>query len=141
MVGLDVTCEDGTVHLVGGDTLSRGRVEYCYNGSWYSLCANNWGEQEARVVCRTLGYDTIAHGKMHDYSTEYELIFVILLSVSVVSHFGRGTSPILNKNIQCSSGYNVLSQCTIIEQDTSQCQHVAGVICEGQHFSSWLQNE
>ena len=142
-VGLDMTCEDGAVHLVGGDTLSRGRVEYCYHGSWYSLCANDWGEQEARVVCNTLGYDTTGHGKIHDHSTEseYELIIVIHLSVSVVSNFGRGTSPILNKNFQCSSGYNVLSQCTITEQNTSQCQHVAGVICEGLHFSSLLQNE
>ena len=23
---------------MGGDDLSRGRVQYCFNGSWYSVC-------------------------------------------------------------------------------------------------------
>ena len=59
---IDTTCVDGTVHLIGGDTISRGRVKYCYNGSWYSVCASGWGEEEAQVVCNTLGYDTITHG-------------------------------------------------------------------------------
>ena len=54
----DVTCESGRVRLVGGDTLSRGRVEYCYDGSWYSVCASDLDEEGVRVVCNTLGYDT-----------------------------------------------------------------------------------
>ena len=59
----DVTCESGRVHLVGGDAVSRGRVEYCYGGSWYSVCASDLDEEGARVICNTLGYDTITHGK------------------------------------------------------------------------------
>ena len=56
---IDMTCEDGTVHLVGGDVL-RGRVEYCYQGAWYSVCASGWDErgEEARVICSSLGYTT-----------------------------------------------------------------------------------
>ena len=54
----DATCEDGTVHLVGGDDVSRGRVEYCYEGTWYTVCASDWEDngEEARVICSTLGY-------------------------------------------------------------------------------------
>ena len=52
-------------------------------------------------------------------------------SVSVVSNFGRGTSPILPKSIQCTSDDSIFSDCSATDQDTSQCQHVAGVICEG----------
>ena len=54
----DTSCVSGTVHLVGGDDISRGRVEYCFEGTWYSVCASGWDEtgEEARVVCRTLGY-------------------------------------------------------------------------------------
>ena len=46
------------VHLVGGDDVSRGRVEYCYQGSWYSVCASDWDERgnEARVICTSLGF-------------------------------------------------------------------------------------
>ena len=54
----DATCESGRVHLVGGDTFSRGRVEYCYDGSWYSVCASDLDEEGVRVVCNTLVYDT-----------------------------------------------------------------------------------
>ena len=58
-----MACESGTVHLVGGDTISRGRVEYCYDGSWYSVCASDLDQEGARVVCNTLGYDTTKNGK------------------------------------------------------------------------------
>ena len=56
----DVTCEEGRLHLVGGDDLSRGRVQYCYSGTWYSVCADDWNMsgEETRAVCETLDYDT-----------------------------------------------------------------------------------
>ena len=62
----DTVCVDGTVHLVGGHSLRAGRVEYCYNGTWHSVCSNGWDDvQEARVVCNTLGYDTsLGEGNM-----------------------------------------------------------------------------
>ena len=53
----DVTCESGRVHLVGGDAVSRGRVEYCYEGNWYSVCASDLDVEEARIICSTLGHD------------------------------------------------------------------------------------
>ena len=62
-ISTDVTCESGTVHLVGGDAISRGRVEYCYDGSWYSVCASDLDQEGARVVCNTLGYDTDNYSK------------------------------------------------------------------------------
>ena len=59
----DMTCQSGRVHLVGGDAISRGRVEYCYDGSWYSVCDSDLDEEGARVICNTLGYDTTDDGK------------------------------------------------------------------------------
>ena len=58
-----MTCDSGTVHLVGGSSRSRGRVEYCYDGSWYSVCVSDLDEEEAQVICDTLGYDTTSYGK------------------------------------------------------------------------------
>ena len=57
-LSIDTTCEDGTVHLVGGDDVSRGRVEYCYQGAWYSVCASDWDDSglEAQVICGSLDY-------------------------------------------------------------------------------------
>ena len=56
-------------------------------------------------------------------------------SVSVASNFGRGTNPILPKSIQCSTDDPTFSDCNTTDLNVSQCQHVAGVICEGVYYS------
>ena len=58
-------------------------------------------------------------------------IVYYISTASVVSNFGRGLSPILSKNIQCTIDDDALSGCATTELDISQCQHVAGLICVG----------
>lgn len=43
------------------DVLSRGRVEICVMGRYRSVCADDWGNRQASVVCRELGL--AANGK------------------------------------------------------------------------------
>ncbi|CAI8052103.1 Deleted in malignant brain tumors 1 protein [Geodia barretti] len=117
----DVMCEDGAVHLVGGSDISRGRVEFCYRGKWYTVCASTWRDSgyEARVVCKTLDYNVFRYGEF-------------------ISNFGRGFSPILPYQIKCGVDDLSLKQCTKTGFDTSECEHVAGVICGADCQSSGI---
>lgn len=56
------SCNHGEIRLVNGNQPSEGRVEICMCTrlqqccSWGTVCDDLWGENDARVVCRQLGY-------------------------------------------------------------------------------------
>ena len=53
-------CIDGTVRLVNGSVDGiEGRVEVCANRTWSTVLGSNWGDEEATVLCRQLGYSDI----------------------------------------------------------------------------------
>ena len=52
-------CTNGDIRLKNGNTEYEGRVEMCYSGVWGSICPSSWDSNDAKVVCRQLGYITI----------------------------------------------------------------------------------
>lgn len=50
------------MRLVNGNVPSEGRVEFCHNGVWGTVCHDSWHNEDAGVVCGQLGYDRAGEG-------------------------------------------------------------------------------
>ncbi|XP_078610727.1 scavenger receptor cysteine-rich domain-containing group B protein-like isoform X2 [Branchiostoma floridae x Branchiostoma japonicum] len=101
------------VRLSGGDNYSYGRVEVYYNGQWGTVCDDGFGWQEARVVCRELGF--------FDYKTYFHL-----------AHFGPGTGPIWMDGLNCNGYESSLQYCPRSNWGQHDCGHVedVSVVCD-----------
>jgi len=48
-----------TVRLAGSGLSSEGRLEVYYNGTWGTVCDDYFDNNDARVMCKRLGFDII----------------------------------------------------------------------------------
>lgn len=71
---LFLECTNGTVRLVNGTNAREGRVEFCVDNLWGTVCDDAWGVPDATVVCRQLGYsDQGLCQKVHDCYLKVDL--------------------------------------------------------------------
>ncbi|XP_072023192.1 scavenger receptor cysteine-rich domain-containing group B protein-like [Amphiura filiformis] len=101
-----------SVRLVEGQSRYEGRVEVYYQGQWGSICDDDWGMEEAEVVCRQLGFGPA-------------------LSATTDAYFGPGTGDILLDDVGCAGDEDELGACYHVGWGVTDCGHSedAGVIC------------
>ena len=102
-----------TVRLVNStNSLSSGRVEVFYNGTWGTICDDSWDLQDAEVVCRQLGYNGAS-------------------SAPVDALFGKGTGPIWLDDVHCEGNETSITQCSHRGWGVHNCGRGknAGVVC------------
>ena len=134
----DPNCLEGTVRLVGSNVVNEGIIEYCFNNSWYTLCADTWLGHEASVVCSSFGHPRSSGMAYSLINTLYKwlLLHFMFSEVSILSEFGSGSRPLLPWILECSGREDTLIECNYTDANIQKCQQVAGVICEGEHYNS-----
>ncbi len=59
-----VNCDEGDIRLSDGSIQQQGRVEICIDQIWSTICATNWDNSNAFVVCKQLNF--AASGNYHN---------------------------------------------------------------------------
>ena len=108
-----------TLRLIGGSGPGEGRVEIYYRGTWGTVCDDNWDKNDARVVCRQLGYS-------------------FAVSAPHSARFGQGSGKIWLDDVQCQGNETSIVNCRHRPWGVHNCGHHgdASVIC-----SSKLNNK
>ena len=54
-----MSCDDGDLRLVGGETEYEGLLEVCFSQRWGTVNGDGWSASDTQVACRQLGFDTL----------------------------------------------------------------------------------
>ena len=88
-------------------------MEIFYNGKWGTVCDDYWDTNDARVVCRQMGFLSNTATALHH------------------AHFGSGTGQIWLDNVRCSGSESTIVNCQHNGWGVESCDHTedASVIC------------
>jgi hypothetical protein len=105
------------VRLVGGSH-NAGRVEVYYQRKWWIVCDDYWDINDARVVCKQLGFPDAEIALENSY-------------------FGSGIGQILLDDVKCRGDEPSLFLCKHSGVENHNCarSEIAGVRCNGTRFT------
>ena len=107
------------MRLSDGGIPNFGRVEILHNGTWGTICDDNWDINDAAVVCRMLGFN---------YAWT-AISFGVIVAEQDVELYGTG--PIWLDDVNCNGNESSLNECSHNGWLVHNCDHLedAGVLC------------
>ena len=147
------SCTDGQTRLVNGTLAQEGRVEVCLNGIWGAVCQSGFGQDDAYVVCKALGYNGPC-----EYSWIVSIIYCLVTLCNIIhyhkycsckcihsivyfhtdpsvyyhSKYGESIGPIMYSNVNCKGWESQLTECTKTTFPNINCspQNTVGLLCK-----------
>ncbi|XP_025103139.1 deleted in malignant brain tumors 1 protein-like [Pomacea canaliculata] len=111
-----VICNEGkqlVARLVNGTAVS-GRLEIFSNGEWSTVCDDGFGNKEAMVACRMLGFNGFG------------------ARVAAAGRYGAGAGRILLDEVKCQGSESSLAECNHTKFYSGDCSHNedVGLFCK-----------
>ncbi|XP_072112918.1 lysyl oxidase homolog 3B-like isoform X7 [Mobula birostris] len=102
---------------------NEGRVEVFYEGEWGTICDDDFKLENARVLCRMLGFIS-ATGWTHS------------------AKYGKGTGRVWLDNLDCGGTEKDVSECKSLGWGQTDCTHEedAGVICKDEKIPGFVDS-
>nr|XP_039256326.1 uncharacterized protein LOC120333043 [Styela clava] len=109
---------EGKVKLVNG-TSRGGRVEIFHNGEWGTICNDSWDEEDARVICRMLGFGPPTFWSPVQNNVTCPLVY------------GQGKGKIWLDDTKCKGNELSIVSCERNDWNKHNCHHHedVGVTC------------
>ncbi|XP_045183479.2 scavenger receptor cysteine-rich type 1 protein M130-like [Mercenaria mercenaria] len=114
---VSLKCYATEIRLYGGSASLDGTLQIKMKGSWKTVCDQNFGQNEARVVCSMLGYNR-SDVRHYIYKSNY---------------FGDSTSGVLD-GVKCKGNESDISQCVSSFESSCPATYAVGLKCEGVQF-------
>ena len=106
------------VRLADGDDSLSGRVEVYYNSQWGTICDDEWGFSNSKVICSMLGHGGVIRSYTH----------------------GGGSDPIWLDNVNCRGDETSIADCLHEGWAVQDCSHSEdiGVVCSSMQVSIYV---